>query len=550
MSALTQSAAWQALQGHAKTLARVQMREMFAQEPGRFDRFSLRLGDLLLDYSKNRITTKTLALLMDLARAAEVEGWIERMFRGDRINTTEDRAVLHVALRNRSNRPIEVDGLDVMPQVNAVLARMRDFAEAVRGGSWTGFDGRRIADVVGIGIGGSNLGPEMAVAALRPYTTPDCRVRFVSNVDGAEVATTLAGLEPATTLFVVVSKSFATPETLANARAARAWFLAKGGAVDALDKHFVAVSADAGAVAEFGLDPARRFEMWDWVGGRFSMWSAAGLPIALAVGFECFAELLDGAHAMDEHFRTAPLNANMPVVLGLLGVWYTNFLGAGSHAVVPYDRSLARFPAFLQQVEMESNGKRVTRDGAAVDYATVPVVWGAPGTDGQHAFFQALHQGTAVVPVDFLAPLESHYTVDGQHAMLLANCLAQSEALMNGLPAAEARAELTAAGLDGAAVERQAPHRVCPGNRPSNTILFRRLDPRTLGALIALYEHKAFVQGTIWRIDSFDQWGVELGKNLAGRILAELGAPEPAAGHDASTNGLIDYCKQARRPGG
>ena len=545
MSALTQSVAWQALQGHAKTLARVQMREMFAQEPGRFDRFSLRLGDLLLDYSKNRITTKTLALLLDLARAAEVEGWIERMFRGDRINMTEDRAVLHVALRNRSNRPIEVDGVDVMPRVNAVLARMRDFALGVRGGSWTGHDGRRIADVVGIGIGGSNLGPEMAVAALRRYTGPDLRVRFVSNVDGAQIATTLAGLDPATTLFVVVSKSFATSETLANARAARAWFLGKGGAADALDKHFVAVSGNAGAVAEFGLDPARMYEMWDWVGGRFSMWSAAGLPIALAVGFERFAELLDGAHAMDEHFRTTPLNANMPVLLGLLGIWYTNFLGAASHAVVPYDRSLGRFPAFLQQIEMESNGKRVTRDGAAVDYPTVPVVWGAPGTDSQHAFFQALHQGTAVVPVDFLAPLESHYPVDGQHAMLLANCLAQSEALMNGLPAAEARAELTAAGLDGAAVERQAPHRVCPGNRPSNTILFRRLDPRTLGALIALYEHKAFVQGTIWRIDSFDQWGVELGKTLAGRILAELSAPEPAAGHDASTNGLIDYCRRA-----
>ncbi|MEX0697983.1 MAG: glucose-6-phosphate isomerase [Dongiaceae bacterium] len=550
MSALTQSAAWQALQGHAKTLARVQMREMFAQEPGRFGRFSLRLGDLLLDYSKNRITTKTLALLLDLARAAELEGWIERMFRGDRINTTEDRAVLHVALRNRSNRPIQVEGVDVMPAVNAVLARMREFALGVRGGSWTGFDGRRIGDVVGIGIGGSNLGPEMAVAALRPYATPHCRVRFVSNVDGAQIATTLAGLDPATTLFVVVSKSFTTSETLANARAARAWFLGKGGAADALDKHFVAVSASAQAVADFRLNPARRFEMWDWVGGRFSMWSAAGLPIALGIGFDRFAEMLDGAHAMDEHFRTAPLNANMPVLLGLLGVWYTNFLGAGSHVVVPYDRSLGRFPAFLQQVEMESNGKHVTRDGAAVDYATVPVVWGAPGTDSQHAFFQALHQGTAVVPVDFLAPLESHYTVDGQHAMLLANCLAQSEALMNGKTAAEARAELTAAGLDGAAVERQAPHRVCPGNRPSNTLLFRRLDPRTLGALIALYEHKVFVQGTIWRINAFDQWGVELGKKLAGRILAELGAQEPAAGHDASTNGLIDYCRQARRPGG
>ena len=540
MAQLTKSPAWQALQAHHKTMARIHMRDLFAQEPNRFDRLSLRLEDLLLDYSKNRITTRTLALLFDLAREAELPVWIERMFRGDRINATERRAALHVALRNRGDRPIEVDGQDVMPAVNDVLRRLEQFTAAVRSGSWTGHDGRRITDVVSIGIGGSYLGPEMATLALAAYAEGGPRLHFVANVDGADLAAALSGLDPATTLFVVISKTFTTIETLTNARSARDWFRAKAGVEADLARHFVAVSNDREAAAAFGIDPANSFEIWDWVGGRYSLWSAVGLPLALAVGFDNFQRLLDGAHAMDEHFRSAPLERNMPVLLALLGIWYVNFFGAESHAVIPYDHGLRRLPAYLQQLEMESNGKRVTRDGEAIDHATAPVLWGEPGTNSQHAFFQEMHQGTRLIPADFLLPAQSPYTAGPHHELLIANCLAQAEALMEGRTESDVRRELEAAGLGKPETDRLVPHKLHPGNQPTNTLLFRRLDPRTLGMIIALCEHKTFVQGVIWRVNSFDQWGVELGKQLASAIAAELRSPEAAAApHDSSTAGLL-----------
>jgi glucose-6-phosphate isomerase len=539
MAQLTKSAAWQALQAHHKTMARIHMRDLFAQEPNRFDRLSLRLEDLLLDYSKNRITTRTLALLFDLAREAELPVWIERMFRGDRINATERRAALHVALRNRGDRPIEVDGQDVMPSVNDVLRRLERFTAAVRSGSWTGHDGRRIADVVSIGIGGSYLGPEMATLGLAAYAEGGPRLHFVANVDGADLATALSGLDPATTLFVVISKTFTTIETLTNARSARDWFRAKAGGEADLARHFVAVSNNREAAAAFGIDPANSFEIWDWVGGRYSLWSAVGLPLALAVGFDNFQRLLDGAHAMDEHFRSAPLERNMPVLLALLGIWYVNLFGAESHAVIPYDHGLRRLPAYLQQLEMESNGKRVARDGEAIDHATAPVLLGEPGTNSQHAFFQEMHQGTRLIPADFLLPAASLYPSGPHHELLIANCLAQAEALMKGRTESDVRRELEAAGLGEPEIDRLVPHKLHPGNQPTNTLLFRRLDPRTLGMIIALYEHKTFVQGIIWRVNSFDQWGVELGKQLASTIAAELRAPEEASAHDSSTAGLM-----------
>ncbi len=542
MSDLVRSAAWAALAAHHKTMARTQMRDLFEQEPGRFERLSLEAGPLFLDYSRNRITSRTLALLQDLARDADLDSWIARLFGGDALNQTEGRPALHTALRNRSSAPIEVNGQDVMPEVNAVLARMRDFAGAVRDGSWTGHGGDAISDVVAIGIGGSSLGPHLAVKALAPYAEGGPRLHFVANVDGAEIAAVLAGLDPARTLFVVTSKTFTTAETLANARTARAWYLDKGGPAAALDRHFVAISTNAAKIAEFGLDPAKSFAMWDWVGGRYSLWSAVGLPIALAIGFDRFAEMLDGAQEMDGHFRGAPAAANMPVILGLLGVWYGGFFGAASHAILPYDSRLALLPNFLQQLDMESNGKGVTRDGEAVDYATGPIVWGGVGTDGQHAFFQLLHQGGRLVPADFIAAIEPHHGLAEHHRMLLANCLAQGEAFMRGRSLAEAKADLAAAGQPEKEQARLAPHMVCPGNQPSNTILLRRLDPRSLGALIALYEHKVFVEAVLWRINPFDQYGVELGKKLASGILAELDAGAASGSRDSSTNGLIGRC--------
>lgn len=526
--------AWAALQKHAETASSVRLRDMFATDPDRFAKFSLRLGDdLLLDYSKNRITADTMALLVQLAEQAGLADWRDRMFGGQPINATEGRAVLHVALRNRSDRPILVDGHDVMPGVDAVLAKMKDFAGRVRSGQWKGATGKPIATVVNIGIGGSDLGPVMVTEALKPYHQPGLAVRFVSNVDGTHVAETLKLCDPETTLFIVASKTFTTQETIANATTAKDWLVAALGAA-AVPHHFVALSTNEPAVRAFGIDPANMFEFWDWVGGRYSLWSAIGLSIAVAVGFDRFEELLSGAHDMDEHFRTAPLAANMPVVLALLGVWYNNFMGAQAYAVLPYDQYLHRLPAYLQQLDMESNGKGWARDGSKAEWQTGPMVFGEPGTNGQHAFYQLIHQGTKLIPCDFLAAANTHNPVGEHHAMLLANFLAQPEALMRGKTLAEVKAE------NPALSDEQASHRVFTGDRPTNTLLYKRLDPRTLGRLIALYEHKVFVQGVIWDINSFDQWGVELGKQLAKKILPELSATADASGHDSSTNGLIN----------
>ncbi len=549
MSDLTHSPAWQDLAAHRAEVAPLHMRDLFAADPDRFARFSLSAAGLLLDYSKNRITGETLPLLSRLAEATGVAGRRDAMFAGESVNNTEDRAALHVALRNRSNGPILVDGADVMPEVNAVLARMRTFSTAVRDGSRRGHTGEAITDVVNIGIGGSDLGPRMAVDALKPYQRPDLRVHFVANVDGADLHDRLQGLDPARTLFIVASKTFTTQETMTNAGSARAWLVERLGDEAAVAAHFVALSANPDAVAAFGIDPADMFVFRDWVGGRYSLWSAIGLPIALAVGMDRFEELLSGAHAMDTHFRTAPAAENMPMILGLLGIWYRNFFHAGSHAVLPYDQHLHRLPAHLQQVDMESNGKFVTRDGQPVDYATAPVIWGEPGTNGQHAFFQLLHQGSEFVPADFIAAAESHAPWRDHDDMLLANFLAQTEALMHGKTADAARAELTARGLRGAALEALLPHKVFPGNRPSNSILYAKLTPAVLGALVALYEHKVFVQGAVWGVNSFDQWGVELGKQLAGPLLAALRAGDTVSGHDGSTNGLANAIGALRRGG-
>lgn len=540
---LTATPAWRALDGEARKTAGRSLRDLFAADPDRFGAFSLSLDDFLLDYSKNRVTAGTMRLLFDLARQAGVEAWRDRMFAGERINSTEDRSVLHVALRNRSNRPVVVDGADVMPAVNAVLDRMRRFSDAVRNGGWTGHTGAAITDVVNIGIGGSDLGPHMVTEALKPYQRADLRTHFVSNVDGAHLTDTLAGLDPARTLFIVASKTFTTQETMTNAASARAWLIDALGDEAAIARHFVAVSTNEDAVRAFGIDPENMFGFWDWVGGRYSLWSAVGLLIAVAVGMDRFEELLAGAHGMDDHFRTAPPERNMAVILALLGIWYRNFMGAGSHAVLPYDQHLQFLPAYLQQADMESNGKSVTRDGGRVDHATGPIVWGEPGTNGQHAFYQLIHQGTELIPADFVAAAESQTPLGDHHDKLLANFLAQTEALAFGKTEAEARAELTAEGLDATALEALLPHKVFAGNRPTNSILYRRLTPATLGRLIALYEHKIFVQGVIWRINSFDQWGVELGKQLAKAILPELTTPGEIRSHDSSTNGLINYIK-------
>jgi glucose-6-phosphate isomerase len=538
MSRLTDSPAWRALKAHHSAIEPLHMRQMFRDDPARFDKFSLQVGNLLFDFSKNHITGETVKLLLALAAQAGLPAWIERMFRGDKINTTEQRAALHTALRNRSARPVLADGKDVMPDVRRVLEHMRHFSEAVRNGQHRGHTGKQITDVVNIGIGGSDLGPLMSCEALRSYGRPDLRAHFVSNIDGTQLAETLKKLDPETTLFIVSSKTFTTQETLTNARSARAWLVGKLGGEQAVAKHFAAVSTNLKATGEFGIEPHNVFEFWDWVGGRYSLWSAIGLPIALYIGMDRFDELLAGAHAMDEHFRTAPPERNIPVMMGLLGIWYGNFFGACSNAVFPYDQYLHRFPAYLQQLEMESNGKRVDRDGNAVDYDTGMVLWGEPGTNGQHAFYQLIHQGTRLVPADFLAPLHSHNPIGEHHAILLANCFAQTEALMLGKTAEEARIELEAQGLQGDELEALLPHKVFPGNKPTNTLLFDRLDPHTLGMLIALYEHKVFVQSVVWNINPFDQWGVELGKQLAGKILPELRSGNATA-HDSSTRGLI-----------
>ncbi|MFO1128983.1 MAG: glucose-6-phosphate isomerase [Rhodospirillales bacterium] len=542
MPAITQSPAWQALERHAASTGTLHMRDLFAADPDRFNRFSVRLGDLLLDYSKNRITAETMLLLFDLGRAAGIEMWRERMFSGDRINNTEDRAVLHVALRNTPDHPIYMNGKNVMPDVIRVREQMRSFSDAVRTGSWRGATGQAITDVVNIGIGGSDLGPVMVTEALKPYQLPELRVHFVSNVDGTHIAETLKKLRPETSLFIVASKTFTTQETMANAETAKGWLVEALGA-DAVGKHFVALSTNEPAVRAFGIDPANMFEFWDWVGGRYSLWSAIGLSIAIAVGMDNFDALSAGAHAMDEHFRSAPLESNLPVILALIGIWNTDFLGAETYAVLPYDQYLHRLPAYLQQADMESNGKYVNRDGSRVACKTGPILFGEPGTNGQHSFYQLIHQSTRIVPCDFIAPAISHNPIGNHHALLLSNFFAQPEALMRGKTAAEVRTELEAGGLSGPALEALVPHKVFDGNRPTNSILVKTIDPYTLGMLIALYEHKIFVQGIVWQINSFDQWGVELGKQLAKAILPELEAAGPVTAHDASTNGLINAYK-------
>ena len=550
MSVLTELEAWRNLAAHRRAIDGRHMRELFAADSGRFDRFSLRFDDVLFDYSKNRVTGETMELLAALARQAGLAGAIEAMFAGGKINNTERRAVLHVALRNRSNRPIAVDGADVMPEVNRVLAGMRSFSERVRSGAWRGYTGDAITDVVNIGIGGSDLGPRMVVSALTPYAASHLRVHFVANVDATDISETLKALDPATTLFLIASKTFTTQETMTNAASARRWLLKSGADEAAIARHFAALSTNAKAVAAFGIDTDNMFEFWDWVGGRYSLWSAIGLPIAIAIGMDRFEELLAGAHQADEHFRGTPFERNIPVIMALLGIWYRDFFGAQTHAILPYDQYLLYFADYLQQGDMESNGKSVDKAGGAVDYATGPVIWGQPGTNGQHAFYQLIHQGSGLVPCDFLAPARSHNPLARHHDILVANFLAQTEALMRGRTTAEARGELAATGVSGEELDLLAAAKTFAGNRPTNSFLFRQLTPATLGALIAFYEHKIFTQGVIWNINSFDQMGVELGKQLASAILPALtdGAPpaDQGAAHDSSTSGLIRYYRQHR----
>ena len=541
---LLNTPAFQALSAHYAEAREWHMRALFAQEADRFDRFSVEAAGLLLDYSKNRLNATTMRLLLQLAHERGVEQRRAAMFAGEKINITEHRAVLHTALRMPRNSVLLVDGQNVMQEVHAVLDHMRAFTERVRSGAWTGHTGKPITDIVNIGIGGSDLGPEMVCRALRPFIHPRLAMHFVSNVDGHDLDAVLAKINPETALFIVASKTFTTRETMLNAQSAREWFLARA-AEAALPKHFVAVSTNTRAVADFGIDPENMFPFWDWVGGRYSVWSAIGLPVALAIGFDGFAEFLGGGHAMDQHFQTAPLERNMPVLLALIGVWYRNFFGDASLSIAPYHQDLSQFPAYLQQLEMESNGKRVTLGGAAVDYSTCPIVWGDVGTNGQHAYFQLLHQGTTIAPVDFIAALKPAHDLPGHHTVLLANCFAQSEAFMLGKTADEVRAEMRAQQIDEQEIEMLLPHRTFPGNRPSNTILMDTLSPATLGALIALYEHKVFVQGVIWDVNSFDQWGVELGKILAKNIETELTGNVHPKAHDSSTNALIARAKRA-----
>jgi glucose-6-phosphate isomerase len=543
MSRLEESPTWQALTEHHQEVGNLHMRDLFVSDPQRFARFSIRMGDILFDYSKNRITEKTMLLLFDLARQANLAQWIEAMFTGEKINITEDRAVLHVALRNRSNDPIYVDGQDVMPEVNRVLEKMRSFTGAVRSGDWKGYTGKAIADIVNVGIGGSDLGPKMVCEALKPYAQPDLRVHFVSNVDSTDLVEVLKGLNPETTLFLVASKTFTTQETMTNAHSARRWFLDAAKDEANVAKHFVAMSTNAKEVSKFGIDTRNMFEFWDWVGGRYSLWSAIGLSIALYLGMDRFEELLDGAHQADRYFRSTPFEQNIPVIMGLLGIWYNNFFEAQSQAILPYDQYLTHFSSYFQQGDMESNGKGVTRQGEWVDYSTGPVIWGQPGTNGQHAFYQLIHQGTRLIPCDFLAAAQSHNPLGEHHPILLSNYLAQTEALMKGKTPGEARAELEAASVSGAKLDMLVPAKTFPGNKPTNSFFYPKLTPQVMGTLIAFYEHKIFTQGVIWNINSYDQWGVELGKQLAKAILPELKAEGEVTNHDSSTNGLINYYK-------
>ncbi|KAB7699125.1 glucose-6-phosphate isomerase [Plesiomonas shigelloides] len=542
----TQTAAWQALTQHYQSMRNVTLRDLFADDPLRFNAYSATFEDqFLLDYSKNLINQSTMQHLLALAHETKLPEAIAAMFRGDKINRTEDRAVLHVALRNRSNTPIMVDGQDVMPQVNAVLAKMKAFCDKVISGQWTGYTGKAITDVVNIGIGGSDLGPYMVTEALKPYKN-HLNMHFVSNVDGTHIAETLKSLDPETTLFLVASKTFTTQETMTNALSAREWFLQSAHEQAHVAKHFAALSTNASAVGAFGIDTANMFEFWDWVGGRYSLWSAIGLSIALSIGFDNFEQLLSGAHAMDRHFAETELSHNLPVLLALIGLWYNNFYGAETEAILPYDQYMHRFAAYFQQGNMESNGKYVDRNGQPVDYQTGPIIWGEPGTNGQHAFYQLIHQGTKMIPCDFIAPAVSHNPLGDHHAKLMSNFFAQTEALAFGKTAAEVEEEFAVAGKSAADVAHIVPFKVFEGNRPTNSILLRSITPYSLGALIALYEHKIFTQGAILNIYSFDQWGVELGKQLANRILPELQDKDAINSHDSSTNGLINRFKEWR----
>jgi glucose-6-phosphate isomerase len=541
----TSTQSYKYLTNHYIDILTKSLKELFESDNKRFNKFSLQFEDILLDYSKNRIDEETIALLIQLARECGINKAIEAMFSGEKINVTEDRPVLHVALRNRSNKPVYVDGKDVMPDVNRVLQHMKEFSEAIISGEWKGYTGKAITDVVNIGIGGSDLGPVMVTEALKAYKN-HLNMHFVSNVDGTHIVETLKDLNAETTLFLIASKTFTTQETMGNAHSARDWFIEKGGRDEDVAKHFAALSTNSEGVEKFGIDTKNMFEFWDWVGGRYSLWSAIGLSITLSIGFDNFEELLAGAHAMDEHFKSTELEQNLPAILALIGIWHNNFFEAETEAILPYDQYMHRFAAYFQQGDMESNGKHVDRNGKHVDYQTGPVIWGEPGTNGQHAFYQLIHQGTKLIPCDFIAPAQSHNPIGEHHNMLLSNFFAQTEALMNGKTEEEVIAELKKAGKTDDEISKIAPFKVFEGNRPTNSILVKKITPRTLGSLIAMYEHKIFVQGIIWNIYSFDQWGVELGKQLAGKILPELKDNAEVSSHDSSTNGLINQYKAWR----
>ena len=541
----TNTESWKKLNDHFLTMCSKHMTELFKEDVDRFKKYSLKFGDILLDYSKNIITEETKKLLIELAEECNLKDAIDKMFSGATINKTEGRSVLHVALRNRSNSPILVDGKDIMPDINAALDKMKDFCDKVHSGTWKGYTGKTITDVVNIGIGGSDLGPVMVTEALKPYQK-DINIHFVSNVDGTHIAETLKKVDPETTLFMIASKTFTTQETMTNAFTARDWFLDVAKEEKFVANHFVALSTNAEGVSKFGIDTANMFEFWDWVGGRYSLWSSIGLSIAVTIGFDNFIELLEGAHEMDNHFKTADFEENIPVLLAMIGIWYNNFFDAESEAILPYDQYMHRFPAYFQQGNMESNGKYVDRSGDSVDYQTGPIIWGEPGTNGQHAFYQLIHQGTKLIPCDFMAPAVSQNPVGDHHPKLLANFFAQTEALMNGKTEDEVVAELKAAGKDDEYINEIKNFKVFEGNKPTNSILFKKLTPKVLGSLIAMYEQKIYVQGVIWNIFSFDQWGVELGKQLAKQILPELENENNIDSHDASTNGLINAYKSMR----
>ncbi len=545
MSNLSESAPWKALQSHHEEVCDLHMRDLFVDDPDRFGKFSVSACGLLLDYSKNRITTDTMSKLFALAREVDVATHGKSMFAGERINTTEDRSVLHAALRMPKGSELHVDGEEIVEQVHKVADHAAAFVNRVRNKEWTGYTGKPINTIVNIGIGGSDLGPLMVCEALKPWQQKDLSFHFVSNVDGSHIAQVIESVDMATTLFIIASKTFTTQETLTNARSARDAFLQSGAAEKDIAKHFVAVSTNADAVAEFGIDVDNMFRFWDWVGGRYSLWSSIGLSIRLSVGNENFDAMLSGAHQMDRHFAETDYENNIPVILALLGVWYGNFFNVRSHVIEPYDQYLHRFPAYLQQLDMESNGKRVKMNGNVVDYATGPVIWGEPGTNGQHAFFQLMHQGTDLITADFIAPVKSQNPIGEHHSILLANFLAQTEALMTGKPQSDVEAELRERSVDEKQIASLAPHKVFEGNRPTNTIMMDELTPTALGSLIAMYEHKVFVQGKIWGINSFDQWGVELGKQLAATLLGELQS-QKIGEHDSSTIGLLAHCFRVR----